>query len=141
VLKTSIFFICRWSKELQGQLALKMEKIMFAPNERLNQPAGNERIFILTRGKVDIYLDKFGTNNTIDRRLLKSISVTGAKQISDNSYGYTAVISNKPCALDAVAPQFTTALYISKKDFEQCVLNNHEDREYYHEIKDKLDSS
>ena len=50
------------------------------------------------------------------------------EEISDNIYGYTAVISNMPCALDATASQFTSSFYINRKDFEKCINNKGSDR-------------
>lgn len=91
--------------------------MLLSPNERLIQPAGNERIYLINKGKVDIYLDRFGQNRSLDRRLLKTITVVDKEKVCENIYGYTAVISNRPCALDATASQFTSLVYINKKDF------------------------
>ena len=52
VVKSSIFFICRWTKQMQIEMAFKMHKLLLRPNERLLQPAGNERIYIINRGKI-----------------------------------------------------------------------------------------
>lgn len=56
------------------------------------------------------------------------MQIDESKEISDNVYGYTAMISNKPCYLEAVASDFTASLFISKEDFEVCVNKNNLDR-------------
>ena len=91
--------------------------MLLTPNERLLQPVGNQRIYLINKGKIDICLDRFGGNRTLDRRLLKTINVIDKDKVCQNIYGYTAVLSNRPCALDATASQFTSALFINKKDF------------------------
>jgi hypothetical protein len=40
IVKSSIFFLCRWSKEMQTNVAAKLQKALYAPNERLLQPFG-----------------------------------------------------------------------------------------------------
>jgi hypothetical protein len=58
---------------MQGEMALKLQKLLFAPNERLPQIPGSERIYIIKRGKLDIYIKRFGPNNRDDSRFLKRI--------------------------------------------------------------------
>ena len=103
MIKSSIFFVCRWSKDIQSQMAHKMEKLLLTPNERALQPVGNERIYIVNKGKLDICLDRFGENKCVDRRRLKTIHVIDKDKVCEKIYGYTSVISNRKCALDATA--------------------------------------
>lgn len=112
IVKTSVFFLCRWSKEMQTCVANHLQKTLYAPKERILQPAGQERIYIIKQGKIDIYLDRFGENKKEHRRLLKTIHATEPLTISDNIYGYTAVISDRSCALNAQASQFTSCYFI-----------------------------
>lgn len=56
-------------------MAQKLQKLLLAPNERLPQPLGNERIYIIKHGKVDIFIKKFGPNNRDDSRFLKRIRI------------------------------------------------------------------
>jgi len=48
-------------------------------------------------------MDRFGHNRIEFRRKLKTIQTNSKSEIGNNIYGYTAVISTKKCALDAVA--------------------------------------
>jgi hypothetical protein len=131
IVKTSIFFLCRWSKEMQTCVASRLQKALYAPKEKLLQPLGQERIYIIKHGKIDIFLDRFGENKKEYRRLLKTIKVDGSS-ISDNIYGYTAVISERPCALNAQTSEFTSCYYIEREDFLRCVHHCSLDFEYYH---------
>lgn len=99
---------------MQTHVAARLQRALYAPNERLLQPATKERIYIIKRGKVDVYCDRFGHNRKEDRRLLKTIRVDEGSSISENIYGYTAVISLRPSALDAVSSEFTSCFFLDK---------------------------
>jgi hypothetical protein len=40
VIKSSIFFLCRWSKCMQAAVSTRLQHVLFAPEEILYQPAG-----------------------------------------------------------------------------------------------------
>jgi hypothetical protein len=48
---------------------------------------------------------------------LKTIDNAQLKEIGDNCYGYTAVISTRPSHLYAIAKEVTSAYYIDKVKF------------------------
>lgn len=75
------------------------------------------------------------------KKLLKTIEPKDAVDISDNIYGYSAVIAGKPVKLEAVSKDFTCAYSIDRASFLECVHENKLDTEYYFEIKAKLDAS
>lgn len=73
ITKSSLFFICHWTKNLQTEVAKRLIKRILVPNEPLLQAVGKERIYIIRSGKVEIY-----TNNCLGfkrhfKKLLKTI--------------------------------------------------------------------
>jgi len=50
--------------------------------------------------------------------ILKKIEITIDKEVSDNCYGYTAVISTRTSRLYAYAKDFTSAYFIDKDKFK-----------------------
>lgn len=58
--------------------------------------------------------------------------------VSNNSFGYTAVIGSKPTNIEAISTDFTSAYYIKKDDFLSIAKENPHDFEYFSEIKDKI---
>ena len=72
---------------------------------------------------------------------MKTIKINETNTIRQNIYGYTAVISLRPSALDAVSSEFTSCYYIEKDQFLKCVNNCSVDFQYYHEIKCRIDQS
>lgn len=75
----------------------------------------------MKRGKIDIYCDRYGRNRREYRRLMKSIKIQDVNEIRENIYGYTAVFSLRPSALDAVSSEFTSCYFIDKNEFLKCV--------------------
>jgi hypothetical protein len=67
---------------MQTHVASKLQKALYAPNERLLQPVNKERIYIIKRGKIEIYCDRFGHNRREYRRLMKTIKVLDGNTIS-----------------------------------------------------------
>ena len=65
----------------------------------------------------------------------------GSIEVADNCYGTTAVISTRPVRLYAIAKDNTSAYYIDKGQFEECISQRMSDFEYYHELKCKIDGS
>jgi hypothetical protein len=52
--KTSIFFICHWSKKFKQRVARDLVKVLYPPQETLTQVHGREKLFILVSGKLDL---------------------------------------------------------------------------------------
>lgn len=125
---------------MQNSVAARLHNILFNPGELVYQPEGKERIYIIKVGKIDVYSQKKG-NKRRNKRTLKTIKNTLEKEVSDNIYGYTAVISTRPVHLYAIAKEYTSAYYIDKKNFMECVLDKDVDFEYFHEIKSKIDQA
>ena len=56
IVRSSIFFIHRWSRNFQESVSRNLTHIIAKPNEILYQPTGKERLlYIIRSGKVDIY--------------------------------------------------------------------------------------
>jgi hypothetical protein len=93
---------------------------MANPNDVLYQPVGNERIYIIRSGKVHIFAERTGSKREL-KTPLKSIESNISKDISDNCYGYTAVLSSKPTKIYAISKNFTSCYYIEKQAFIDVV--------------------
>lgn len=96
---------------MQSNVAGRLVKRLLAPDERIIQTPGREKLYIIKRGKIDIEYDRFGMNNG-NKKVLKVIEVDSSKDISDNIYGYTSVISNRHVRLEALAKDFTSTYFI-----------------------------
>ena len=55
ILKSSLFYVCNWSKRFQSEVAKKVHKKIFTPNEEIVQVPGKERIYIFKKGKVEVH--------------------------------------------------------------------------------------
>ena len=84
------------------------------------QPLGKERIYIIKLGKVDFYRSLKG-NKKQAQKVIKSINVTLNTEVSNNSFGYTAVFGRKPTDLIAISRDFTSAYYVDKDDLLHCI--------------------
>lgn len=116
IVKNCIFFLCRWSKLMQNSVAFKLQNILFSPGEHIYQPEGKERIYIIKMGKVDVYSQRKG-NKKGNKSVLRCIQSDLDKEVSDNVYGYTAVISTRPVNLYAISKEYSSAYYIDKHKF------------------------
>ena len=60
------------------------------------------------------------------QKVLKVIDMSkkSVLEVSDSIYGYTAVLSNRPVKLRAIAKTFTSTYSVSKEDFMFCVHQN-----------------
>jgi CRP-like cAMP-binding protein len=89
---------------------------MAKPNDVLYQPADRERIYIVRSGKVDVYAEKAGSKRGM-KNPLKSIKNSLSKDISDNCYGYSAVLSARSTKLYAISKEFSSCYYVEKSAF------------------------
>jgi signal-transduction protein with cAMP-binding, CBS, and nucleotidyltransferase domain len=137
IVKSSIFFLCRWSKSMQQSAARKLQHVMFSPNNLIYQPLGKERIYVVKNGSIDIFAERNGSKRGLNN-LLKTITCGLDKEVADNCYGYSSVISDKPNRMYAIARTFTSAYYLTKEMFMESISQNLTDFEYYHELKDKI---
>lgn len=140
VVKTCIFFLCRWSKAFQKAVSLRLTHVLFSPNDLIYQPPARQRIYVIRAGTVSLYAQRNGRRKGINN-LLKTIHSSIHNPISDNCYGYTAALSTRPTRLYAYAKDFTSAYFIEKDEFLECANERTGDFEYLHEIKTKFDES
>lgn len=144
VVKSCVFFLCHWSKALQSEVARRLEKRLFAPNERLVPPGAPARLFIVKHGRIDVFMTRFAGPQERGcgqerRKLLKVIASAGRAEVSDNVYGYTAAFSNRGVRLEAVAAEFTSTYSVAAEEFLAAVRRNAHDFEYFHEVKSRID--
>jgi signal-transduction protein with cAMP-binding, CBS, and nucleotidyltransferase domain len=119
--KSSLFFICHWTKLFQTEIAKRLVKKILIPNEMIIQAAGKENIYVIKSGKLEVY-----TNNCIGfrksfKKLLKTIEPKVKNEISDNIYGYSSIISARQVKLNAISKDFTCVYFIDKHAFMECV--------------------
>ena len=105
---------------MQNAVASRLNNILLAPCEQVYQPEGKERLYIIRLGKIDVHANRKG-NRKRNSTKVKTISNDLNKEVSNNSYGYTAVISSKPVRLEAVATEHTSAYYIDKEKLKECL--------------------
>lgn len=111
IVKSSIFFVCRWTKSFQNSVASNLVHIMVKPNDVLYEPKEKLRIYIICSGKIHIYAARAGSNPE-GNSVIKTIENSIKNEISNNCYGYSSVISMMPSKLYAVSKEFTSCYYI-----------------------------
>jgi hypothetical protein len=72
IVRSSIFFLCRWTLTFQNTISSHLTHIMVNPNDILYQPKYRERIYIIKSGKIHIYAEKTGNKKGFNN-LLKVI--------------------------------------------------------------------
>lgn len=130
-MKSSAFFVCRWSYSLQQSIASRLIHVLFNPNDILFQPKDRERIYIVKQGRVSVHVSRVFGNKRF-KNALKTISNTVDSEVSDNCYGYTAAISARTVNLFAISKTFTSAYYVEKDKFTEAVFEKIPDAEFYH---------
>ncbi len=72
IVKSSIFFVCRWTKNFQNSVAANLVHIMVKPNDILYEPKDKERIYIICSGKIHIFAARIGSSHE-GNSVIKSI--------------------------------------------------------------------
>ena len=67
VIKKSIFFLTHFSVNFQNEIALKLIRIIYKPDEEIpifdsQQPDGERSLVIINSGSVDIFIEKHHNN-------------------------------------------------------------------------------
>lgn len=85
---------------MQSEIAQRLEKRIFTPNEKLVSSNGKDRIYIIKKGKIAISMNRYGSDQE-HRKVLKIIDTKKKSHlpVTDNVYGYTKVFSNRPVKL------------------------------------------
>jgi hypothetical protein len=55
IVRSSIFFLCRWTMNFQNTISSHLTHIMVNPGDILYQPKDRERVYIIKSGKIHIY--------------------------------------------------------------------------------------
>ena len=75
----------------------------------------------------------------MNNKILKTIESDLGKEVSNNAYGFTAVVSRRPVQLYAVAKRHTSGYYVEKEKFLECIHERSTDFEFFHEFKHRID--
>ena len=121
LIKTSVFFLCHWTKKFQRTIADKLVRQVYSPEQVLPQIHGKEKIYILSRGKIDIEANFFSRQRPLSRKRLATIEIKPDKEVHFNTYGYTALISGHKLNLCAVARDYSICYYVDKESFINAV--------------------
>jgi hypothetical protein len=79
LIKTNVFFLCHWTKNFQKNIASKLVRQVYSPNEVLSQLSGKEKLYILSRGKIDVEADFFSQERLLSRKKLAFLRVDSYK--------------------------------------------------------------
>ena len=55
---------------MQNDLSKKLEKFIFSPNERI---VNKDKLFIVTKGKIDVFIERKIGNKVYVKKFLKSV--------------------------------------------------------------------
>ena len=83
------------------------------PGQHLFQPTNKERLYIVRLGRVNFYLKQRG-NKKQAQKVIKQLKVGLDSEVTNNSFGYTAMLSNKVTELQAISSDFTSVYFIDK---------------------------
>ena len=75
------------------------------------QPFGKESLYIVRMGKIEAFAEKKGSRKSINNSL-KTIEVGVEKEVSDNTYELSAIISSWKVNLNAMANFSTSGYFI-----------------------------
>jgi hypothetical protein len=79
------------------------------------QIAGKERIYMVGSGRLEVFTNSNQNYRIQFKRLLKSIAPTSPKEVTDNIYGYTSMMTERPVRLSAISKDFTSVYYLDKE--------------------------
>lgn len=114
-MKKSIFFLTQFTKALQNKLSLRLKKKILQPSEPLLQYFGEESIYIIDQGCIDISIVKNNKNKLYSKRV-KSICMKSSDGVSINVYGYTALVTGRKVNISATSTAFTIAYELKRAD-------------------------
>ena len=136
IIKTSLFFLCNWSKKMQNELSKKLQKFIFSPNERIQD---RDKLYIVTKGAIDVYIEKKSGNRVYCKKHLNTIQRTAGKEVFSNVYNYSSFFSTQPSRLVGVSKDFVICYALDFSDFSDMVKEDQRDFEYFHSKRAKLE--
>lgn len=72
------------------------------------------------------------------KKKLKEIVKVDKKEISDNIFGYSSIICDKPTNLRAITKDFTVIYNLEKNELLEVVNDDSNDYESFCELKEKI---
>jgi hypothetical protein len=121
--------LSNFSKRFQYEISKKLIKVIYPPHAILPNHNGKERLYIITKGAVDIVTDKKYRNGGFPEKVIKSIELN---QESDNNgmntiYGYAGLFSGRCSRIKAIAKNFVVCFYLEHQDILEGILKSSED--------------
>ena len=117
VIKKSIFFLTHFTVNFQNEVALKLIRFIYKPDEELliEDEQKQRSIIIINSGCVDIYVEK--THNNYN--LLKKVREIkpSEESLAMNVFGYSSLVMNKNIRIKAIAQETAVSYVLRRKDF------------------------
>ena len=135
VLKKCVLFLTQFTRNLQNQIALRLIKKIFQPNEMISDDTNNS-IFLLDRGTVEIIIQKRHQNKLI-QKTIKDLRDSG-NRAGLNVYGVIGFFTDNQRNITGKSRSFTVAYELKKTDFMEVLQDNPYDIEKYFEIRDRI---
>ncbi len=122
-------------------MAKRLQKIIFAPNENIHTRGEIDRLFVMVKGRIEVYTEKkFGTKVSC-RKLLKVIEKSAGQEVFNNVYGFTSFFSGKTNRLKAIAKESTICYTLGYEDIRDSINEDSNDFEYFHYLRQKFQFS
>lgn len=134
VIKKSIFFLTYFTVHFQNEIALKLIRCIYKPEEViLSCQQGEKQLVIINNGKVNIHY----TRNHHDQQLSKLARVIKPEEGKPtlNVYGYSSLILNRHINLKAITEETTTAYILKRKDILESLGKSILDFESFNELR------
>lgn len=123
VIKKSIFFLTHFSVNLQNEVALKLIRCIYKPEEMLSiEEDGERQLVIINNGKVNIsYYQTF--HNIEKSKVCREIKPEEGKPTL-NVFGYSSLILNRNICLKGITAETVTAYILKRKDILESISKN-----------------
>ena len=109
-----MFFLCHWTKRFQRTVADKLIRQVYSPEELLPQTLGREKIYLLSRGKLEIQANFTDRQRPLCEKKLVVLEVNPEKDVHFNVYGYSQLISGQKVNLRAIARDYSICYCLDK---------------------------
>lgn len=90
-------------------------KVIYPPHSVLPNHPGRERLYIISKGSVDIITEKRCNNRAFAEKVIKSIEVNEdvmSHLYTNAIYGYANLFSGRPSRIKAVAKNFAVCFFL-----------------------------
>lgn len=120
VIKKSIFFLTHFTVNLQNEVALKLIRCIYKPDETLSIEDGLQRqLVIINNGRVSIFCVA-NVHNSEKNVLARTIKPSEGNPTL-NVFGFSSLILNRAIGLKAVTQETTTAYILKREDLLESI--------------------